>query len=58
MLSLAVVNGEGPEESGGRELLKREHVLSRHFASMLPLGRNSYSVQYGEQGCCTEGPSH
>lgn len=58
MLSLAVVNREGPEESGRRELLKREHVLSRRFASMLPLGRNSYSVQYGEQGCCMEGPSH
>lgn len=47
-----------PQESGRRELLKREHVLNWRFAGMLPLGRSSYGVQYGEQGCCMEGPSH
>lgn len=31
-----------PEESGRRELLKREHVLSQHFASLPALGRDSY----------------
>lgn len=36
-----------PAESGRRELLKRERVLNRCFAGMLPLGRNVCSVQYG-----------
>lgn len=31
-----------PEESGRRELLKREHVLNQHFASLPALGRDSY----------------